>query len=260
MAFPPFLTLFLVASAVTSCGFYKFAYFMSLGYTFAISAIGFALFVMYKKQLTFATTLLCLILIIYGLRLGTYLIIRKKSSSFNDKMKKEGRQEDKKLGMGVMISTWLSCALLYLCEASPVLFRLQNGKGDNLMAYLGIIISIAGLVFEGLGDQQKYEAKKKAPSTFVDTGLYSIVRCPNYFGEILMWTGIFVSGLTAYQGIWQWLSAIIGYICIVGVMYGAAISLEKSHKKNYGEDKKFQEYVKKTPILIPYVPVYTLSK
>ncbi|OUM62872.1 hypothetical protein PIROE2DRAFT_20740 [Piromyces sp. E2] len=260
MALSPFLTVYLIACAVTALGFVKFAYFMSLGYAFTESAIGLALIVMYKKQLTMASALLCLCLIIYGVRLGSYLIIRKKRASFNEKMKKEGRNEDKKLGMGVMISTWLSCALLYLWEASPVLFRLQNGKGDDLLAYLGVIICIVGLVFEGLGDHQKYEAKKKEPTRFVNTGLYSVVRCPNYFGEILMWTGIFVSGFTACQGVWQWISAIVGYICIVGVMYGAAMSIEKSHNKNYDEDEKYQDYVKKTPIIIPFVPLYHLVK
>ena len=103
-------------------------------------------------------------------------------------------------------------------------------------------------------------AKKINPKRFCDTGLFKIVRCPNYLGEILFWTGVFVSGLTTLNGIWQWGAAIAGWVCIVYIMFGGARRLEIRQNKNYGHDPEYQEYVKKTPIILPLVPLYSVEK
>ena len=118
----------------------------------------------------------------------------------------------------------------------------------------------AGIILESLADAQKSKAKAKNPNRFCDTGLYRIVRCPNYLGEVLFWTGVFVSGVDSFNGVWQWIGAIIGYVCIVYIMFGGARRLEIRQNKNYGADEEYQKYVKKTPILIPLIPLYSVEK
>ena len=124
----------------------------------------------------------------------------------------------------------------------------------------GLIISVAGLVIETLADVQKNAAKKVNPRRFVDTGLYRIVRCPNYFGEMLFWTGVFVGGLPIYQGVVQWLVALLGYVGIIYVMFGGARRLELRQDRTYGADPAYQRYVRATPIMIPFVPLYSVKK
>jgi steroid 5-alpha reductase family enzyme len=60
--------------------------------------------------------------------------------------------------------------------------------------------------------------------------------------------------------VWQWIIAAIGYIGIVYVMFSGARRLELRQAVTYGNDPEFQEYIKKTPILLPFVPIYTLIK
>ena len=91
-------------------------------------------------------------------------------------------------------------------------------------------------------------------------GLYRIVRCPNYLGEIIFWTGIFVSGFTTYQGFGQWLTAALAYICIVYIMFNGAQRMEKRQMKQYGSKPEYQTYVSKTPIILPLIPLYHLAK
>lgn len=93
---------------------------------------------------------------------------------------------------------------------------------------------------------------------FISLG--SIVRCPNYLSEVVFWTGVFVSGVDTLNSVWQWIGAIIGYVCIVYIMFGGARRLEIRQNRNYGSDKEYQEYVKRTPILIPLVPLYSVEK
>lgn len=117
-----------------------------------------------------------------------------------------------------------------------------------------------GILLESLADAQKSKAKAKNPNRFCDSGLYRMVRCPNYLGEVVFWTGVFVTGVDCFNGVWQWIGAIIGYVCIVYIMFGGARRLEIRQNKNYGTNPEYQEYVKKTPIRIPFVPLYSVEK
>ena len=73
-----------------------------------------------------------------------------------------------------------------------------------------------GICIEALADKQKSDAKKKNPNKPAMTGLYKYSRCPNYFGEILFWTGAIVSGIGALKG-WQWLIA-AGTLVLVALL------------------------------------------
>jgi steroid 5-alpha reductase family enzyme len=117
-----------------------------------------------------------------------------------------------------------------------------------------------GLVLEAAADMQKSAAKRKNPHRFVDTGLYRVVRCPNYLGEILFWTGVLLSGIPALTSPLRVLAALVGWICIVYIMFNGAQRLERRQNKRYGGKKEYQEYVKKTPIILPFLPIYHLNK
>lgn len=267
-----FLILMLIALMVSSVGFYKYVYFISLGYGFSIAAMGVALFVMYREVIGWGTLAMCVLFLIYGCRLGGYLLIREiKSASYRSTMKKEIK-DGSSMKFIAKVSIWVSCAFLYVLQVSPLLFRLMNAEkllanntealvgGTDIVTIVGAIIMALGIILESAADFQKSRAKKKNPSRFCDTGLYKIVRCPNYLGEVLFWTGVFVSGINIYANAWQWIAAAIGYICIVYIMFGGARRLELRQNRNYGDDPEYQAYVKKTPILIPLIPLYSVAK
>ena len=261
MAFPiSFLILLGVALVVSSIGFKKYVWFISLGYGFSIAAEGIAMLIIYHKTLTVATIILSSLLSVYGLRLSGYLAIREaKNSSYKKHMTSEIK-DGKTIPFGVKIAIWVTCALLYLTQVLPILYRFSNQTSDSILSYVGIGIMAFGLILETAADIQKNCAKKKNPHRFVDTGLYRIVRCPNYLGEIIFWTGVFVSGIGTLNSVWQWILASIGYLGIIYVMFSGARRLEIRQNKNYGNDKEYQAYVKKVPILLPLIPLYSVEK
>ena len=255
-----FLVMVIIALVVSSLGFIKYVYFISLGYGFSIAAFGIAMPIMFKNNLSLGTIIACVLFLIYGCRLGGYLLIRElKSASYNATMKKEIK-DGSTMKMVAKVSIWVTCALLYAFQVSPVFFRLQNEAGTDICCIVGVAIMGCGILLESMADLQKSKSKAKNPSRFCDTGLYKIVRCPNYLGEVLFWTGVLVAGATALNGVWQWVAALIGYVCIVYIMFGGARRLEIRKNKNYGADPEYQAYVKKTPILIPLIPLYSVEK
>ena len=204
------LIVFLTALIIASVGFIMYVYFFSVGYGFSIAGIGIVLLIMLRANITPATLIMCLLFIIYGARLGGYLLYRElKSTAYKKLLKGESKSN---VPVGVKICIWLACALLYLCETAPVLFRMEAGAGADAFSIIGIILMASGIIIEMLADAQKNAAKKRDPHMFVDTGLYSIVRCPNYFGELLLWTGVFISGLNIYNSVLMWVIALLGYI------------------------------------------------
>lgn len=260
-AFPiSFFVLFVVALVVSAIGFKNYVWFISLGYGFSIAAEGIAMIIFYRGSLSITTVLLSVLFAVYGLRLSGYLALREaKSASYKKHMKTEIK-DGKTVPFGVKCAIWITCAALYLTQVLPVLYRFSNKADDPVMAYVGIGIMTLGLILETAADLQKNSAKRKNPHRFVDTKLYRIVRCPNYLGEMIFWTGVFLSGIGALNDVWQWVLASLGYAGIIFVMFSGARRLEIRQNKNYGNDPEYQAYVNSVPILLPFIPLYSVAK
>lgn len=254
------LAVFITALVVSAIGFKKYVWFISIGYGFSVAAIGIVLLCLFGGEADAGLVIACILFILYGCRLGGYLTYRElKATSYNNKMKTEIK-DGKGMSLIAKCGIWVSAALLYACEVSPVLFRLQNGKGTDGWVIAGIIIMAAGLITETAADIQKSRAKKVNPGRFVDTGLYRLVRCPNYLGEMTFWTGVFITGIGSNTGAWQWIAALAGYLGIIYVMFGGARRLEIRQDRTYGDDPEYQKYKSTTPIMVPFIPLYSVAK
>ena len=259
------LTIFIVCAVLCSVGFIKYVYFLSIGYGFAIAGGGITALVIailngWTDGIIVLAVLQTILFVVYGARLSGFLLYREfKSAGFQKAVKTEISGFEK-LPVYVSIPIWLCVAVLYTAQVSPMFYRYANGSKDVVVPIIGMIISVGGLILESVADKQKSEQKKANPKMVATKGLYKIVRCPNYFGEIIFWTGVFVSGLSTYRGIGQWLIAILAYISIVYIMFNGAQRLEKRQIARYGNDKAYNEYANKTPIIIPGLPIYHLNK
>lgn len=257
-----------VCAVLCAVGFYKFVYFLSIGYGFAVAGGGIAILIMALISPSEAPILIiaiqALLFLAYGIRLSGFLLIRElKNASFRktDVAKDTlAKNNEKKMPVFVLATIWVFVSILYTAQVSPMLFRYDNGSTDIVVPAVGFAISICGLVLETIADNQKSAQKKKNPGMVATEGLYRIVRCPNYFGEITFWTGVFVSGITAYSTVGQWITAIIAYIAIVYIMFNGAQRLERRQMARYGDDKAYNDYASKTPIIIPLLPIYHLNK
>lgn len=267
------LILFILTLLVCAVGFKKFVYFISIGYGFSIVAIGITLIIfgILKPEFTNITKtpainyILATLLILYGCRLSFFLLIREHKSKSYKKVFNQIVDESKdKMGVFVKIMIWISVCILYILQTYPIIFRFASSKEESntsiIVPIVGGVIAFLGLVLEMSADLQKTYYKKKE-NTFVSKGLYKYVRCPNYLGEIIFWTGIFVTGTSIFKtDAIAWICSILGYLLIVYVMLNGAKRLEKRQLKSYGNDPLFIEYINKTPILSRLIPVKSLIK
>lgn len=259
------LIVCLVCLVLCAVGFYKYVYFLSIGYGFAIAGGGICAFIIalrngWTKGVLWLCILQMLLFIAYGARLSGFLLYREiKSAAYRKTMNGE-IGANKKLPIFVSIAIWVFSAILYTLQVSPMFYRYANESKDLLIPVIGMVISVCGLILEAASDKQKSAQKKVNPNMVATQGLYKIVRCPNYLGEIIFWTGVFISGVTTYTGIGQWLMAIIAYVAIVYIMFNGAQRLEKRQLGHYGNNQEYIDYANKTPIIIPFLPIYHLNK
>ncbi len=252
--------LAVVAAVLSAVGFYKFVYFLSIGYGFAVAGIGAALMIMFGSQMQLVHYLQCILFILYGARLSGFLLYREIKNAAYRKTLAEATTSEKTMPIFVKVFIWLWVSVLYVAQTCPVFYRQYNGATDTLLPWIGVAISAVALIIETLADSQKSAQKAKNPDMVAREGLYKMVRCPNYFGEILFWTGVLVGGLTALESWGQWLMAVLAYIAIVYIMFNGAQRLEKRQMARYGDKPEYNEYADKTPIIIPLLPVYHLNK
>ncbi len=256
-----YLLVLLAALLVSAIGFEHYVHFFSVGYGFSIAAIGLVLIISLAEGLGAVTVLMGLVLVIYGLRLGMYLMKREKNSTAYNERVMDSVKDTESMKFSSKFLMWISCAFLYSLMVSPLLFRLLNGEGakNDEASIIGLVFMILGFAMEAIADHQKTKAKEEAPDTFVSKGLYRIVRCPNYLGELILWTGMLLSGIGGVHG-YQWIPAFLGWIGIVYVMFSGAKRLEERQNRTYGEDPAYEIYVSTVPILLPFTSIFSLEK
>lgn len=256
--------LAIVCAVLCAVGFYKFVYFLSIGYGFAVAGGGIAVFIMALVVGTEAPLWVLLVqaalFLAYGIRLSGFLLVREIKNAAYRKTLKEATGNEKKMPFFVLFTIWVCVAILYTAQVSPMLFRVTNNTTGIILPVIGFAVSVFGLILESIADNQKSAQKKENPDMVATKGLYKMCRCPNYLGEIIFWTGVFVSGMNTYSTVGQWITAIIAYICIVFIMFNGAQRLEKRQMARYGGNKEYNDYANKTPIIIPLLPIYHLNK
>ena len=258
---PLFMWVVMAVAAVGCCmGFKEFVWFMSVGYGFAVMCIGIfhLVFGLINHSLTIATTIISILFIIYGYRLGSFILKRELGNKEYRKIL-ESTGSTKRMPIFVSLIMWIFFAWMYTAQTSALSYRVINQVSDNFFAYLGIAVMALAIIGEAVADKQKSAAKKINPKRFCDTGLYKYVRCPNYFSEVLFWVGVTITGLGAVQGK-QWIIVILALLLITYIMYNSAQRLELRQEKTYGLDIEYQKYSDSVPLLFPFTKHYHSMK
>lgn len=218
---------------------------LSYGITFVIVS-WFALF----SSRYFAANpkwIIILLISIWGVRLAGYLFMRiltiKKDRRFDEIREDPLRFALFWLFQGISVWVILLPALIFIMYSEITAI--------SMISWIGALVALAGIFIETVADQQKFDFKNENPDKWTDIGLWRFSRHPNYFGELLMWWGIFIFVLPFLENI-QFLS-VIGPIWITALLLfiTGIPTIESRYDKKYANSKEYQKYKKETSLLVP---------
>ena len=191
-----------------------------------------------------------LLVVIWSLRLSFFLYLRIHRTG------KDGRFDQLKTSPIRFLVPWTLQGLWVFLTMIVVI--VINSQADSAPAleiwdYIGLSIWILGFGIETIADNQKtvFNTEPNNQGKWIDSGLWSYSRHPNYLGEILLWTGIAFFGISCFTGLERvaWISPIFIYILLTKVS-GTPI-LDKRALEKWGDDPEYQKYRDNTPALIP---------
>jgi steroid 5-alpha reductase family enzyme len=192
------------------------------------------------------------LVVIWAVRLGGYLFTRIR------RIKVDHRFDEMRDHPLRFARFWILQAIAVAVIMLPVSYAVSRDEAPafGVWAIVGIGVWLVGLAIEAVADQQKstFKSSPEGRDRFIDSGLWKYSRHPNYFGEILVWWGLFAYAVPFLDG-WAWLVALGPVFITLLLLFVSGIPLlERSADEKYGDDPAYREYKRRTSILVPLPP------
>ncbi|NTW44322.1 MAG: DUF1295 domain-containing protein [Anaerolineaceae bacterium] len=202
-----------------------------------------------SKGMDMRSILLWGLVVIWAIRLGTFLFRRIRKAGKDDRFDELKPSFIRFLNVWTIQGLWVT----FTMAAALVAITSMNRKELDIFAIIGFLVWILGFSIEVAADAQKsrFGANPENKGKFIQTGLWSRSRHPNYFGEILLWVGVTIIAFPVLQG-WQWIALISPvFVTLLLTRVSGVPLLEKKADQKWGGQADYEAYKKKTPVLIP---------
>jgi len=195
--------------------------------------------------------LVAALVMVWALRLGSFLVLRINREG------KDGRFDEVKPNFFRFLNVWNIQALWVTLTSAAALavLTVRGSAGISLWTAIGLVLWLAGFLIEAVADHQKsiFRRQSENKDRFINTGLWSLSRHPNYFGEIMIWVGMAVIAFPLLQG-WQHVALVSPvFVTLLLTKVSGVPLLEKRADKKWGKREDYQQYKAKTPVLIPFI-------
>jgi steroid 5-alpha reductase family enzyme len=225
-------------------------YFDLTGSATYVSVAGVALIL--SDELDARAMIVGAMVVAWAVRLGSFLFRRIRRDG------RDGRFDRIKTDPLRFFMTWSLQGLWVLLTMACAL-AIITGVERRSIGWVGIVgigVWVAGFAIEVVADRQK-SAFKGHPANegrFITSGLWAWSRHPNYFGEIVLWTGIAIIALPVLSGL-RWVTLISPvFVALLLTRISGIPMLEARAEERWGREEGFQRYTRDTPELIPRPP------
>ena len=191
---------------------------------------------------------------IWGMRLAVHILLR------NRKRGEDPRYAAwrAKWGRWFVVRSYLQVFLLqglFLLAISYSVILINTSVSSSprpvgLLDLAGAVVWVVGFLFEAVGDAQlsRFRRDPGSRGKIINTGLWRYTRHPNYFGESLMWWGIFLLALSLPYG---WTAFVSPFLITFLLVRVSGIPMLE---KKYAGNAEFQAYARKTNAFVPGFP------
>jgi len=199
----------------------------------------------------FRPLLLLALITLWGVRLGLHIGLRHRGRGEDFRYRTFREQWGATLVWRSFLQIYMLQGAVVLVIALPVLLTIgAPGPGLRAADLLGSVLFFCGFCFEAIGDWQMMRFKQDGANRgrIIQEGLWRYTRHPNYFGEALLWWGLFFIGLGSPLGLWGLASPLA--ICFLLLKVSGIPMLEAKYLGN----PQFEAYRARTNAFFPWFP------
>ena len=190
---------------------------------------------------------------IWGIRLCLHLSWRNWGHGEDPRYAAWREQAGARFWIFSLVKVFLPQALFLWSISLCIQFGQWSTIPNHLTVYdiIGSALWGIGFFFESIADYQlaKFKADPSNKGKVMDRGLWAYSRHPNYFGEALIWWGLFVIGFSTPNSWWTVVSPMIITVVLLK-MTGIAL-MERSIVENR---PGYKEYIRRTNAFLPWIP------
>lgn len=189
------------------------------------------------------------LVVIWALRLGIFLFTRIRRAGRDDRFDDIKPSFIRFLNVWTIQGLWVTLTLM----AALVTTTAEVRRELDIFALIGVLVWLLGFSIEAAADLQKtrFSADPANRGKFIRTGLWSRSRHPNYFGEIMLWTGVLIIALPVLEG-WSWAALISPlFVTLLLTRVSGVPLLEEKADRKWGGQPDYEAYKKRTPVMIP---------
>jgi len=188
---------------------------------------------------------------LWAVRLGLYLFVRVMKDGGDKRCNKARDRPTVLLVYWTLQGVWVLVTLL----PTLVMMEAPSSGRTTTQHYVGWAMWLVGFLFELLADYQKsvFRNDPANKGRFIQSGVWSISRHPNYFGEILLWFGLYVSASVGWSGARHLLvlCPVLDYLLISRL--SGIPPLEAAGRRRWGAEAAYNKYLATVPELVPFV-------
>lgn len=207
------------------------------------------IFTLFAKETDFRKILFSSLILIWGGRLSIYIFFRNRGRG-EDFRYQNFRNKWNHFQLRSYFQIFILQGLIMLIVSLPII-RVNSAAPRSIGFYdtIGLIFFLCGFLFEVIGDQQMSQFKKQPENAgkLMVTGLWQYTRHPNYFGEALLWWGIWLFAIPEVNGLFT----IIAPITITLLL--RFVSGVPMLEKKYDGRPDWEAYKEKTPVFFPFM-------
>jgi steroid 5-alpha reductase family enzyme len=155
---------------------------------------------------------------------------------------------------GLWVFMTLIAVLITLTGTAAL--RYEGEAAIPLVTWIGWGIWVLGFGIEVVADRQKsaFNANPEKKGRWIDSGLWRLSQHPNYFGEWLLWTGLFIAGIPGYDGL-EWLACLSPIFVYILLTRGSGIPLlDEQALKKWGDNPEYMAYRERTSAFVCWPP------
>ncbi|MBM3360463.1 MAG: DUF1295 domain-containing protein [Betaproteobacteria bacterium] len=192
-------------------------------------------------------TLILFLVLLWGLRLSVYLAIRNWGKSEDARYLKIRQNNEPNFRFKSLYIIFGLQSILAWVVGSILFIAIKNDHPLTWLDYIGILVTLFGIIYESIADYQLIQFKNdiKNRGKLLQSGLWKLSRHPNYFGEILVWWGFFIT--TLVTGIHFNLIAPLLMTFLI-LRFSGVTLLEANLNKKFND---YDDYQKKVNTIIP---------